>query len=168
MSFSFLKRFESSLTGRSWGAIVYTRHVEGQSEKVGIAGALLGSQVIITDEPPRQPRCSKSLRYAKAHSGTGTGQDHSDLSRTWHVAGVCIIVVLEKGRSSRDIEANQDTLRELEAISPPDPFPLCVGLPAAYNPCLSSRMTSWYCIPVAYVPGGFALEIELSGSPARI
>lgn len=91
---------------------------KGNQKKVGIAGALLGNpEVIILDEPFANLDPSSQIRLKKLIRELE--QDKTILISSHdlaHVTEVCNrIVVLEKGKIIRDIEANQDTLRELEA-----------------------------------------------------
>lgn len=117
--FSFLKRFEEFFNGEILGRDKYIRDMsKGNQKKVGIAGALLGNpEVIILDEPFANLDPSSQIRLKKLIRELE--QDKTILISSHdlaHVTEVCNrIVVLEKGKIIRDIEANQDTLRELEA-----------------------------------------------------
>ncbi|MCB9290278.1 MAG: ABC transporter ATP-binding protein [Lewinellaceae bacterium] len=117
--FSFLEKFEAFFNGEVLGRDKYIRDLsKGNQKKTGIAAALLGSpEVIILDEPfanldPSSQIRLKNLIRELERDRTVLISSH-DLS---HVTEVCErIVVLEKGKIIRDIQANQDTLQELEA-----------------------------------------------------
>ena len=93
---------------------------KGNQKKIGIAAALIGDpKILILDEPFTALDPSSQIRLKrlltdlqKAFNMTMLISSH-DLN---HVTEVCKrIVVLEKGKIVKDIQTNEDTLKELEA-----------------------------------------------------
>lgn len=117
--FSFLGKFEEFFNGEILGSDKYIRDMsKGNQKKIGITAALLGNpEVVILDEPFANLDPSSQIRLKKLIRELE--QDKTILISSHdlaHVTEVCNrIVVLEKGKVIRDIDANQDTLRELEA-----------------------------------------------------
>jgi ABC-2 type transport system ATP-binding protein len=93
---------------------------KGNQKKIGIAAALIGDpKILILDEPFTALDPSSQIRLKrlltdlqKAFNMTMLISSH-DLN---HVTEVCKrIVVLEKGKIVKDIQTDEDTLKELEA-----------------------------------------------------
>lgn len=93
---------------------------KGNQKKVGIAAALLPDpQILILDEPftaldpTSQIRLKRMLNELKTTKNMTMLISSHDLN---HVTEVCNrIVILDKGIVVRDIETNDDTLKELES-----------------------------------------------------
>jgi ABC-2 type transport system ATP-binding protein len=93
---------------------------KGNQKKVGIAAALLSDpKILILDEPftaldpSSQIRLKRMLNELQASKNMTMLISSHDLQ---HVTEVCRrTVVLEKGLIVRDIQTNEDTLRELES-----------------------------------------------------
>ena len=94
---------------------------KGNQKRVGIVAALVTyPQVLILDEPfanldpSGQMRLKRSLReYQEQHGATMLISSH-DLQ---HVTEICNrIVVLQKGQVLHDMQTNEQTLKELEAV----------------------------------------------------
>ena len=92
---------------------------KGNQKKVGIAAALLPDpKILILDEPftaldpSSQIRLKRLLEDLQQTKGMSMLISSHDLN---HVTEVCKrIVILEKGSIVKDIERNEDTLKELE------------------------------------------------------
>ncbi|MCB0565348.1 MAG: ATP-binding cassette domain-containing protein [Phaeodactylibacter sp.] len=115
----YLNRFEAFFNGEILDRGKYVRDMsKGNQKKVGIAAALMGApRLVVLDEPFANLDPSSQIRLKNIIRELGRDKtiliSSHDLA---HVTEVCErIVVLEKGKLIRDIHANRDTLRELEA-----------------------------------------------------
>jgi ABC-2 type transport system ATP-binding protein len=92
---------------------------KGNQKKIGIAAALIGDpKILILDEPftaldpSSQIRLKRFLNELQAKFNMTMLISSHDLN---HVTEVCKrIVVLEKGKMVKDLQTNEDTLKELE------------------------------------------------------
>lgn len=117
---AFLQEMEDIFNGEILGHRKLIReYSKGNQKKIGIAAALLSNpQIVILDEPftaldpTSQIRLKRFLiDLQKKRQITMLISSH-DLN---HIAEVCErIVVLEKGYVVKDIQRNEDTLKELE------------------------------------------------------
>ncbi|MDR0332618.1 MAG: ABC transporter ATP-binding protein [Dysgonamonadaceae bacterium] len=93
---------------------------KGNQKKVGIAAALLSDpKILILDEPFTALDPSSQIRLKRMLNELQTDKNMTMLISSHdlqHVTEVCRrTVVLEKGLIVRDIQTNEDTLRELES-----------------------------------------------------
>ncbi|HHU97595.1 MAG: ABC transporter ATP-binding protein [Bacteroidota bacterium] len=118
---AFLKSMQGLFNDEIMGKGKLIRDLsKGNQKKVGIAAALLPDpQVLILDEPftaldpTSQIRLKRMLNELQAARNMTMLISSHDLN---HVTEVCSrIVVLDKGVVVRDIETNEDTLKELES-----------------------------------------------------
>ncbi|UJH92170.1 ABC transporter ATP-binding protein [Antarcticibacterium sp. 1MA-6-2] len=119
---SFLTRFSEFFNGEILNGKKYLRDLsKGNSKKVGIVAALIGSpEIIILDEPfanldpTTQFRLKKIIReLAESKEVTILVSSH-DLQHTVEISNR--VVVLEKGRIVKDIKTSQETMQELETF----------------------------------------------------
>ncbi|MEL4307089.1 ABC transporter ATP-binding protein [Joostella sp. CR20] len=118
----FLVDFEDFFHGEILGGNKYLRDLsKGNQKKVGIVAAFIGSpKVIILDEPfanldpTTQIRLKKLITKFKDNADVTVLVSSHDLL---HVTEVCErIVVLEKGKTVKDIQTSSATLKELETF----------------------------------------------------
>jgi len=117
----FLADFEEFFNGEVLDQKKYIRALsKGNKKKVGIVAALMGHpEVLLLDEPFISLDPSSQIRLKRILKDL---QDNRELTvlisshNLNHVAEVCDrIVILEKGRLIQDIQASEDTLKELHA-----------------------------------------------------
>ena len=115
----FLAQFEELFNDEIIGVKKYLRDLsKGNQKKVGIVATLIGDpSVIILDEPfanldpSTQYRLKNILKELRRNSEITILISSHDLN---HVTDVCDrIVVLEKGLVVKDLEQNEETLKEL-------------------------------------------------------
>ena len=92
---------------------------KGNQKKIGIAAALIGDpKILILDEPFTALDPSSQIRLKRFLNDLQTRLNMTMLISSHdlnHVTEVCKrIVVLEKGKIVKDIQTNEDTLKELE------------------------------------------------------
>jgi ABC-2 type transport system ATP-binding protein len=92
---------------------------KGNQKKIGIAAALIGDpKILILDEPFTALDPSSQIRLKRFLNDLQTRLNMTMLISSHdlnHVIEVCKrIVVLEKGKIVKDIQTNEDTLKELE------------------------------------------------------
>ncbi|MCM5662382.1 ABC transporter ATP-binding protein [Galbibacter mesophilus] len=118
----FLKDYEEFFHGEILGGKKYLRDLsKGNQKKVGIVAAFIGKpKVIILDEPfanldpSTQFRLKKLIKNFKDEPEVTVLISSHDLL---HVTEVCErIVVLEKGKTVKDIQTSEATLKELETF----------------------------------------------------
>lgn len=118
---AFLESMQEFFNGEIIGKGKLIRDLsKGNQKKVGIAAALLPDpQILILDEPftaldpTSQIRLKRMLNELKTTKNMTMLISSHDLN---HVTEVCNrIVILDKGIVVRDIETNEDTLKELES-----------------------------------------------------
>lgn len=118
---AFLESMQDFFNGEIIGNKKLIRDLsKGNQKKVGIAAALLPDpQILILDEPftaldpTSQIRLKRMLNELKTTKNMTMLISSHDLN---HVTEVCDrIVILDKGIVVRDIETNEDTLKELES-----------------------------------------------------
>lgn len=93
---------------------------KGNQKKIGIAAALIGDpKILILDEPFTALDPSSQIRLKRFLTDLQTRFNMTMLISSHdlnHVTEVCKrTVVLEKGKIVRDLQTNEDTLKELEA-----------------------------------------------------
>lgn len=93
---------------------------KGNQKKIGIAAALIGDpKILILDEPFTALDPSSQIRLKRFLTELQTRFNMTMLISSHdlnHVTEVCKrTVVLEKGKIVRDLQTNEDTLKELEA-----------------------------------------------------
>jgi ABC-2 type transport system ATP-binding protein len=93
---------------------------KGNQKKIGIAAALIGDpKILILDEPFTALDPSSQIRLKRFLTDLQTRFNMTMLISSHdlnHVTEVCSrTVVLEKGKIVRDLQTNDDTLKELEA-----------------------------------------------------
>jgi len=117
---NFYTEFETFFNGEVLGKKKYIRDLsKGNQQKVGIAAALLSKpEILVLDEPfngldpTTQIRLIKLLNHLKETAGTTMLISSHDLN---HITDVCDrIVVLHEGKIHKDIQKNDNTLKELE------------------------------------------------------
>lgn len=118
----FLVDFEDFFHGEILGGKKYLRDLsKGNQKKAGIVAAFIGSpKVIILDEPfanldpTTQIRLKKLITKFKDDADVTVLVSSHDLL---HVTEVCErIVVLDKGKTVKDIQKSEATLKELESF----------------------------------------------------
>ncbi|MEJ4089934.1 ABC transporter ATP-binding protein [Galbibacter orientalis] len=118
----FLEDFEDFFHGEILGGKKYLRDLsKGNQKKAGIVAAFIGSpKVIILDEPfanldpTTQIRLKKLITKFKDDADVTVLVSSHDLL---HVTEVCErIVVLDKGKTVKDIQKSEATLKELESF----------------------------------------------------
>ena len=116
----FLANFNEFFNDEILGKKKFIRDLsKGNQQKVGIAAALLSKpEILVLDEPfngldpTTQIRLIKLLNQLKEISGTTMLISSHDLN---HITDVCErIVVLHEGKIHKDIQKNDNTLKELE------------------------------------------------------
>ncbi|MGS2740349.1 ABC transporter ATP-binding protein [Sinomicrobium sp. M5D2P17] len=119
---AFLPKYEPFFNGEILKRNKYLRDLsKGNQKKVGIVAALIGNpKVVILDEPfanldpTTQIRLKEIVRELAEDNGVTVLISSHDLI---HVTEVCKrIVVLDKGKITRDMQTTPETLRELENI----------------------------------------------------
>ena len=93
---------------------------KGNQKKIGIAAALIGDpKILILDEPFTAPDPSSQIRLKRFLIDLQIRLNMTMLISSHdlnHVTEVCKrTVVLEKGKVVRDLQTNEDTLKELQA-----------------------------------------------------
>lgn len=118
----FLVPFQEFFHGEILGGKKYLRDLsKGNQKKVGIVAAFIGKpKVVILDEPfanldpTTQIRLKKLITTYKDDAEVTVLVSSHDLA---HVTEVCQrIVVLEKGKTVKDIQKSEATLKELETF----------------------------------------------------
>ncbi|WP_027138139.1 ABC transporter ATP-binding protein [Gaetbulibacter saemankumensis] len=115
-----IAQYEDFFHGEILNQKKYLRDLsKGNQKKVGIVAALIGTpEVIILDEPFANLDPSTQIRLKSIIKGLTETQGVTVLISSHdllHVTDVCNrIVVLEKGVIVKDLETNQETLKELE------------------------------------------------------
>jgi ABC-2 type transport system ATP-binding protein len=121
-----LEIYSDFFNGEILGKRKYIRELsKGNQKKVGIVGALLPEpELLILDEPFPHLDPSSVIRLKKLlldlnrRSGVTLLISSHDLN---HITEICHrIVILEKGIIVKDIETNEDTLKDLEKYFSPE------------------------------------------------
>ena len=116
-----LDKFEKLFNGEIRGVKKYLRDLsKGNMKKVGIAAAMLGKpKLVILDEPfanldpSTQIRLKELLKDLQKENGTTLLISSHDLLHVSEISDR--IVLLEKGKIIKDLNANQDMLKDLES-----------------------------------------------------
>ena len=116
-SISFATQFEEFFNSEVLGQNKYIRNLsKGNQKKVGLIGALIGNpELVILDEPfsnldPSTQIRLKTLIKDQSQGKTFLVSSH-DLN---HVVDVSTrVIILDKGRVVKDVEKNQDSVKEI-------------------------------------------------------
>ena len=117
---AFLQQFEELFNDEILGKKKFIRDLsKGNQKKIGIVAALMGNpELLILDEPfanldpTTQIRLKKLLKDLKENHNVTMLISSHDLN---HVTEVCErIAILEKSKIVKDLQTNEDTLKELE------------------------------------------------------
>jgi len=117
----FLNSMEDFFNGEVFGTNKLIRDFsKGNQKKIGIAAALIGNpQYLILDEPFTNLDPSSQIRLKRFLNDLQTNFNITMLISSHdlnHVTEVCNrIVLLEKGDIVKDLQTNEDTLKELES-----------------------------------------------------
>jgi len=117
----FLNSMEDFFNGEVFGTNKLIRDFsKGNQKKIGIAAALIGNpQYLILDEPFTNLDPSSQIRLKRFLTDLQTNFNITMLISSHdlnHITEVCNrIVLLEKGDIVKDLQTNEDTLKELES-----------------------------------------------------
>jgi len=119
---NFLEGFAELFNGEIRGAKKYIRDLsKGNQKKVGVVGALIGDpELILLDEPFANLDPTTQMRLKKILVKIVNDEQKTVLISSHnlnHITDVADrIVVLEKGIIIKDLNTNEETLRELEEV----------------------------------------------------
>jgi ABC-2 type transport system ATP-binding protein len=117
----FLESMEEFFNGEILARKKYIRDLsKGNQQKIGVAAALMAEpEVIILDEPFNGLDPSSQIRLIKMLQNLDNNKDTTILVSSHdlnHVTEVCSrIAILEKGIIVKDLQTNENTLKELQS-----------------------------------------------------